>query len=143
MSLAGKKAVIVGGSSGIGLATAELAKREGVEVIIAARNAERLQVAAGKLGVTGIATDVTSDASVADLFKKCGAVDHVVVTAAQLKTGPFKTVSMDDVRATMEGKFWGAWRVARAAEIRAGGVPESRAELREARRNPAGPAVLS
>ena len=121
MSLAGKKAVIVGGSSGIGLATAELAKREGVEVIIAARNAERLQVAAGKLGVTGIATDVTSDASVADLFKKCGAVDHVVVTAAQLKTGPFKTVSMDDVRATMEGKFWGAWRVARAAEIRAGG----------------------
>jgi len=44
-----------------------------------------------------------------------------VVTAAQLRTGPFKTVSMDDVRATMEGKFWGAWRVARAAEIRAGG----------------------
>ena len=28
---------------------------------------------------------------------------------------------MDDVRATMEGKFWGAWRVARAAEFRAGG----------------------
>ncbi len=43
------------------------------------------------------------------------------MTAAQLRTGPFKTVSMDDVRATMEGKFWGAWRVARAAEFRAGG----------------------
>jgi NAD(P)-dependent dehydrogenase (short-subunit alcohol dehydrogenase family) len=28
---------------------------------------------------------------------------------------------MEDVRATLEGKFWGAWRVARAAEIRAGG----------------------
>jgi NAD(P)-dependent dehydrogenase (short-subunit alcohol dehydrogenase family) len=58
---------------------------------------------------------------VTKLFQNCGLVDHVVVTAAQLKTGPFKTVSMDDVRATMEGKFWGAWRVARAAEIRAGG----------------------
>jgi len=34
-----------------------------------------------------------------------------VVTAAQLRTGPFKTVAMEDVRATMEGKFWGAWRV--------------------------------
>ena len=45
----------------------------------------------------------------------------MVVTAALLRTGPFKTVSMDDVRATMESKFWGAWRVARAAEIRAGG----------------------
>jgi NAD(P)-dependent dehydrogenase (short-subunit alcohol dehydrogenase family) len=45
----------------------------------------------------------------------------VVVTAAQLRSGPFKSVSMDDVRATMEGKFWGAWRVARAAEIRSGG----------------------
>jgi NAD(P)-dependent dehydrogenase (short-subunit alcohol dehydrogenase family) len=44
-----------------------------------------------------------------------------VVTAAQLKTGPFKSVSMEDVRSTMEGKFWGAWRVARAAEIRPGG----------------------
>jgi NAD(P)-dependent dehydrogenase (short-subunit alcohol dehydrogenase family) len=44
-----------------------------------------------------------------------------VVTAAQLRTGPFKTVKMEDVRATMEGKFWGAWRVARAAEIRPGG----------------------
>ena len=45
---------------------------------------------------------------------RCGPVDHVVVTAAQLRTGPFKTVAMEDVRGTMESKFWGAWRVARA-----------------------------
>jgi len=121
MLLAGKKVVVVGGSSGIGLATAELAKSEGADVVIASRNADRLKVVADKLGATAIPTDVTSDQSVTDLFRKCGPVDHVVVTAAQLKTGPFKTVSMDDVRATMEGKFWGAWRVARAAEIRAGG----------------------
>jgi len=121
MILSGKKVVVVGGSSGIGLSTAELAKREGAEVIIASRNAERLNAAAANLGVKAIAADVTSDKSVEDLFRACGPVDHVVVTAAQLKTGPFKTVPMEDVRATLEGKLWGAWRVARSAQIRAGG----------------------
>jgi NAD(P)-dependent dehydrogenase (short-subunit alcohol dehydrogenase family) len=121
MNFAGQKVVVVGGSSGIGLSTAELAKREGGEVIIASRSAEKLNAAAAKLGVKAIQTDVANDDSVTKLFQNCGLVDHVVVTAAQLKTGPFKTVSMDDVRATMEGKFWGAWRVARSAEIRPGG----------------------
>jgi NAD(P)-dependent dehydrogenase (short-subunit alcohol dehydrogenase family) len=119
--LAGKKVVVVGGSSGIGLSTAELAKQQGAEIVIASRNVERLNAVAGKLGATAIAADVTSDESIESLFRKCGPVDHVVVTAAQLRTGPFKTVAMEDVRATMEGKFWGAWRVARSAEIRPGG----------------------
>jgi NAD(P)-dependent dehydrogenase (short-subunit alcohol dehydrogenase family) len=121
MLLAGKKVVVVGGSSGIGLATAELAKSEGAEVIIASRNADKLNAAAAKLGVKAIQTDVSSDDSVANLFRQCGTVDHVVITAAQLKTGPFKSVAMDDVRSTMDGKFWGAWRCARSADIRAGG----------------------
>src|SRR3954470_3630198 len=121
MLLKGKKVVVVGGSSGIGLATAEMAKHEGADVIIASRNVAKLDAVAEKLNVVAIPADVTSDQSVVDLFRRCGPVDHVVVTAAQLKTGPFKTVSMDDVRATMESKFWGAWRVARAADIRSGG----------------------
>jgi len=121
MMLAGKKVVVVGGSSGIGLASAELSKSEGAEVVIASRNAERLITVAQKFGMIPIQADVASDESVAGLFRTCGPVDHVVVTAAQLRTGPFKTVSVDDARATMESKFWGAWRVARSAEIRAGG----------------------
>jgi NAD(P)-dependent dehydrogenase (short-subunit alcohol dehydrogenase family) len=121
MMLAGNKVVVVGGSSGIGLATAELAMREGAEVIIASRNADRLNAVAATLGARAIAADVTSDESVENLFRACGPVDHVVVTAAQLRSGPFKSVAMEDVRATMEGKFWGAWRVARFAEIRPGG----------------------
>jgi NAD(P)-dependent dehydrogenase (short-subunit alcohol dehydrogenase family) len=121
MPLAGQKVVVVGGSSGIGFSTAELAKREGADVIIASRNPDHLNAAAEKLGATAIRADVTNDKSIEDLFRACGPIDHVVVTAAQLRSGPFKTVAMEDVRATMEGKFWGAWRVARSAEIRAGG----------------------
>jgi NAD(P)-dependent dehydrogenase (short-subunit alcohol dehydrogenase family) len=99
--LQGQKVVVVGGSSGIGLSTAELAKSEGADVTIASRNAERLKAAAEKLGVKSKPADVTSDESVAQLCQHCGVVNHVVVTAAQLRTGPFKTVPMEDVRATM------------------------------------------
>ena len=61
MLLTGKKVVVVGGSSGIGLATAELARREGAAVIIASRNAARLDAVAEKLNAIAIATDVTDD----------------------------------------------------------------------------------
>jgi NAD(P)-dependent dehydrogenase (short-subunit alcohol dehydrogenase family) len=121
MQLAGKKVVVVGGSSGIGLSTAELAKREGADVIVASRNVAKLDAVAEKMNAISIPADVTDDGSVANLFKSAGPVDHVVVTAAQLRSGPFRTVAMEDVRSTFEGKFWGAWRVARAAEFRAGG----------------------
>lgn len=121
MRFSGQKVVVVGGTSGIGFATAAMAKHEGADVIVASRSAERLNAAAKSLGVAAIAVDVTSDESVASLFERCGKVDHVVVTAAQLRSGPFKTVAMEDVRSTMEGKFWGAWRVARAAQIVPGG----------------------
>jgi NAD(P)-dependent dehydrogenase (short-subunit alcohol dehydrogenase family) len=121
MLLAGKKIVVVGGSSGIGLSTAEMAKREGADVIVSSRNVQRLDKVAEKLNAIAIPADVTNDESVVNLFRACGPVDHVVVTPAQIRTGPFKSVAMGDVRATMESKFWGEWRVARSAEIRPGG----------------------
>jgi NAD(P)-dependent dehydrogenase (short-subunit alcohol dehydrogenase family) len=107
MLLAGKKVVVVGGSSGNGLATAEMAKREGADVIIASRNVERLDRAAEKLNAIAIPADVTSDDSVVDLFRRCGPVDHVVVTAAaahRVQDGCNGRCPRHDEG----GKFWGA-----------------------------------
>jgi NAD(P)-dependent dehydrogenase (short-subunit alcohol dehydrogenase family) len=119
--LKNKTVVVVGGSSGIGYATAELAKAEGATVIIASRPGDKLRAAAERLGVRAIAADVTSDASVENLFAECGTVDHVVVTAAQLRSAHVKELSIEDAKATMESKFWGAYRVARSASIAPGG----------------------
>lgn len=116
-----KTVVVVGGSSGIGYATAELCKAEGAKVIIASRPGDKLQAAAKRLGVRAIAADVTSDAAVESLFQECGTVDHVAVTAAQLRSAHIKELSIADAKATMESKFWGAWRVARSASIAPGG----------------------
>jgi NAD(P)-dependent dehydrogenase (short-subunit alcohol dehydrogenase family) len=54
MPLAGKKIVVVGGLSGIGLATAELAKSEGADITPASRNAKRLKAA----GVARSSSDI-------------------------------------------------------------------------------------
>src|SRR5512146_132124 len=121
MQLEGKSVVVVGGSSGIGLACAVLAKAEGASVTIASRTEARLKAAAAQTGARPVVADVTRDADVEALFKACGRVDHVVVIAAQLRTGPIKSLSLEDARATMESKFWGAWRVARSADIAPGG----------------------
>jgi NAD(P)-dependent dehydrogenase (short-subunit alcohol dehydrogenase family) len=121
MGLEGNKVVVVGGSSGIGYGTAQAARKAGAEVVIASRPGQRLEDAGKKLNVATIAADVTEDAPVEALFEKTGRVDHVVVTAAALKSGHIKQMSIADAKATMESKFWGAWRVAHYADIAPGG----------------------
>ncbi|AHG22426.1 hypothetical protein Z042_24560 [Chania multitudinisentens RB-25] len=64
----GKVAVITGGNSGIGLATARLLRQQGAQVAIAGRNQATLDQAASELGVMAVQTDVSQPQALKDFF---------------------------------------------------------------------------
>jgi NAD(P)-dependent dehydrogenase (short-subunit alcohol dehydrogenase family) len=119
MNFSGKKVLVVGGSSGIGEATARAFSEAGAMVTIASRNRVRLDAAASRLsaGVDTAILDTTNDADVSAFFSTAGAFDHVVVSAAKTPGGPVRELPLDDAYGAMDSKFWGAYRVARAASI--------------------------
>lgn len=122
MGLAGKRVVIVGGSSGIGLATAKLAERAGCELVIASRSRERLEEARRFLGagVEVRTVDVTSEYQVREFFAGVGPFDHLTAPGNEGGGGPFLKVTTETAQAGFNSKFWGQYRAARC------GVPHLR-----------------
>src|SRR5262249_36332158 len=79
--LTGRTVVVIGGSQGIGLETARLAREEGADVIITARNADRLHQVGVELGAGTAAFDATDFDRLERFFDELGRpVDHVLVT---------------------------------------------------------------
>jgi NAD(P)-dependent dehydrogenase (short-subunit alcohol dehydrogenase family) len=120
LGLGGKRALITGGSRGIGLAVAHVLAAEGADVVIAARGEDALQRAAAEVAdatgrkVVGIAADVGSDAGVDALLEQArealGGIDILVTSAATPNTGPFPDSAFDD---ELNTKVKGALRCAR------------------------------
>jgi len=82
--LTGKRALVTGGTAGIGLASARLLARAGAEVVITGRDVERGAAAAAALGdgVRFVAADLSDIESVRALAAQCGDVDVLVNNAA-------------------------------------------------------------
>jgi NAD(P)-dependent dehydrogenase (short-subunit alcohol dehydrogenase family) len=126
--LTGKKIVVVGGSSGIGLGVAAAALERGGEVVIVGRSHEKLQAAERSLGTdrrwTSFAVDMTKEAEVARLFDDVGAFDHLVSTAGTPPPGdPIDRTDVDGVRRFVDNKLIGAVTLAKhaARTLRSGG----------------------
>ncbi len=125
MWLAGKTVVIIGGSSGIGLATAQAVLREGGSVTIAGRSEIKLQDAKARLSglVKTVALDATREADVQRFFAQNGGIDHLVTTASGFAAGPVKSLETATARSFFESKFWSQYYAAKygAEQIREGG----------------------
>ena len=119
-TLVGKKVVIVGGSSGIGLGVAEAALRKGAQVFIVGRSTEKLRAAEHTLGkesgAIALAADMTREVDIIRLFREVGAFDHLVVTAGSPPTNyPIGDSDMEAVRAFVDNKLVGAVMLAKHA----------------------------
>jgi NAD(P)-dependent dehydrogenase (short-subunit alcohol dehydrogenase family) len=111
-NLSGKTAVITGGNSGIGYATAKKFKADGANVIITGRSAEKVQAAAIELGVKGVVADVTDLSALNDLVGQVkndfGSLDVLFVNAGIFAPSPVGETSEEMFDTQMGTNFKGA-----------------------------------
>jgi NAD(P)-dependent dehydrogenase (short-subunit alcohol dehydrogenase family) len=106
-----EKVVIIGGSSGIGLAVARSCLHHGASVVLCGRSADRLADASADLGagdrVRVAELDVTDPVSAGELFHSLGGFSHLVVTAADLPVAPVSNLTQDQVIRAVRSKIIG------------------------------------
>ncbi|MFP3464265.1 SDR family oxidoreductase [Leifsonia sp. SIMBA_070] len=118
MNMDGQHVFVVGGSSGMGLATAQAAALEGANVTIASRSSERIDAALRELpdGCTGAVLDVRDDAQVGAVLERFEKPDHLVFTAGdEFTPRPLAELDLQDARAVLDVRFWGAVTVVKHA----------------------------
>lgn len=101
------RVVIMGGTSGIGLATAQNLAADGTEVIVTGRDPEKLAATKGAVAVAE-QLDGTSEDDVTAFFDRIGAFDHLVLafSPGAVGLGPLSGIKLADVRAAFDGKLF-------------------------------------
>lgn len=111
-NLSGKTAVVTGGNSGIGYATAARLKADGATVFITGRNQGRVEEAAEALGVTGLVADVTSLDAIQQTVDKvkhhAGTVDILFINAGVFFGAPVGQLDEKTFDNIMDINFKGA-----------------------------------
>ena len=124
--LAGQTVAVNGGSSGIGLETARLARTDGADVILVGRNQDRLDRAASELGAQRTAAfDATDEDALAGFFRGLtGPIDHVMVTGGGPTYSPILQMDSAQVRQSLTDHATLMVSVARNAvgKVRSGGT---------------------
>jgi NAD(P)-dependent dehydrogenase (short-subunit alcohol dehydrogenase family) len=115
--LAGQTVVVIGGSAGIGLETARLARAEGAEVVLTARDPEHLERAAAEVGArSSTAFDANDFATLARFFEQLpGPIGHVVLTAGRPAYGRLLELDAEQARDALSEHLVPALEVARNA----------------------------
>src|ERR1700692_3278039 len=111
IGLENKRVIILGGSSGIGLAVAEQASRQGANVVIVSSNPERIQKAVQSIGgeVDGQEVDLSDERAVVALFTKLGPFDHLIFTAGDhLHLHELADTDLMQARHAFELRYWAA-----------------------------------
>lgn len=126
MSLSGQRVVVIGGTSGIGLAVARAAAEAGASVIVASRRKTKIDAALEKLpaGVRGEPVNVRDEEDVRQFFGRVGEFDHLAFTAGDhIRIRPIVDVPIDEAKSFFDTMYWGAFTVAKhaAGVIRAAG----------------------
>lgn len=100
------RVVIMGGTSGIGLATAARLTAAGAEVIVTGRDPEKLAAVKDRVAEAE-SVDGTNERSVADFFERVGAFEHLVLafSPGALGLGPLASLDLADVRGAFDGKL--------------------------------------
>jgi NAD(P)-dependent dehydrogenase (short-subunit alcohol dehydrogenase family) len=124
--LLGQTVVVIGGSAGIGLETARLARAEGAKLVLAARNPERLQYVASELAALhSVAFDATDFERLAQFFGELpSTIDHVLVTGPGPYYAPLAEFDVEKARRDVEAHLFLPLQVARHAanKVRPGGT---------------------